>query len=508
MFRSCVAIVLLICWTLTLEGAAAAQSASDRWVMLQTAEIDAVAGDHTIDITARYARASAVKIVVKTGSLNIARLSLNYGNGQDFFDDHPINLQAGESTSIFDARDEEVVLESVSIVRTIGKEDSKQVSNIEIWVRQHLPALRPRGEDSSDASSRGYFEVPVFYGTTRASAGQRVKNGHTIIKFGNDKSSTSLTLGRAIVTVPYDRPPGSINRPEIDFLVARVALRNEDPARDFTIQETGLLSREDFIAAVRRQASTATRAKNQALIFVHGYNVSFDDALFRAAQIAKDVNFDGPIVTFSWRSAGGMWDYRHDIDTAKEAREPLRELLTLIANESGVGNVNLIAHSMGNDPVIEVLHENAEIKRRGGNAQDFKLNEIIFAAPDVSRTIFEDFAGKFSGIAHGGMTLYASNNDVAMLASERVAGGLVRAGEVPTQGILVIHGMESIDISDASTSFFTTNHCAFADRAHLITDMELLFGQTRNKHPPNLRFAVYRSAGTKERQWWYYRRNN
>jgi esterase/lipase superfamily enzyme len=37
---------------------------------------------------------------------------------------------------------------------------------------------------------------------------------------------------------------------------------------------------------------------------VHGYNVSFDDAALRTAQLAYDLTFDCPAAFFSWPSKG------------------------------------------------------------------------------------------------------------------------------------------------------------------------------------------------------------
>ncbi len=37
-------------------------------------------------------------------------------------------------------------------------------------------------------------------------------------------------------------------------------------------------------------------SSNAAFVFIHGYNVQFDDALRRTAQIKKDLDFDGPAI--------------------------------------------------------------------------------------------------------------------------------------------------------------------------------------------------------------------
>lgn len=50
--------------------------------------------------------------------------------------------------------------------------------------------------------------------------------------------------------------------------------------------------------AARIKASTGKRA----FIFVHGYNVTFEDAAKRTAQISYDLAFDGAPIFYSWPS--------------------------------------------------------------------------------------------------------------------------------------------------------------------------------------------------------------
>lgn len=357
------------------------------------------------------------------------------------------------------------------------------------------------------ASSKRYTEVPVFYGTTREKAGERPKNDRKIVSYAGSQGD-KLALGLSIVTVPTEREPGTIPRPPT-LPIVRFQFRNEDPNRDFTLAAVEELTPEEFVRQMKGQVGVAKQFSGQAFVFVHGYNVAFEDAIFRTAQIATDIGFDGPAVTFSWPSAGGLLDYDHDRETSRLAQPALRQLLEIIARDVGASAVNLVAHSMGNSPVMELLKEQGEIISRSGQTVDFKLNEIVLAAPDIDRKIFEQFAVQFSRLAKGGVTLFASNNDLALKASSKKVKGLVRAGDVPKQGIVIVPGIESIDISQASTSFLSINHSNFADRAHLIADMKLLFERTANdaKRPPDRRFSVYRPQGQQQKRWWQYTKN-
>jgi esterase/lipase superfamily enzyme len=493
---------------------AAAQTNSDGWILLHRAGVDAKGGSsQVIAMPNGTPRTVAIRLAAKSGSATLTQIAVTYGNGQVHFEgptkNRPIVLKDGEHTKPIDQREESRIVEAIRL--TLSSPQGAQVATIEVWGLRPPTTdktrvdtgVRPRGP--AESPKRRYVEVPVFYGTTRRQEADRVKNNRKLANFSGEQGQ-EMSLGRAIVTVPIERQPGSIPRPETDLILARIAFRNEDPNRDFTIAAVDVMKKEQFVSEIRKQVQLSSRFKDQAFVFVHGYNISFDDAIFRTAQIAYDILFDGPAITFSWPSRGGTWDYRHDIDTAKASREGLRQLLEIVARDTGATAINLVAHSMGNDPVLEVLREQAEILARGGQATDLKLNEIVLAAPDVSRQVFEQFAARFVNLAKGGVTLYASNNDRAMAASKSVAGGLVRAGDIPKQGIVIVSGVESIDISEASTGFFSTNHNTFADRAHLISDMQLLFERAKDKHPPDIRFRVYLTQGTKQKPWWRYRK--
>ena len=70
----------------------------------------------------------------------------------------------------------------------------------------------------------------------------------------------------------------------------------EDPKQHFTIRELKALSREEFLALVRERVGGSRSFKDQAVVFVHGYNTAFDYALYRTAQMAYDLKFDGAVL--------------------------------------------------------------------------------------------------------------------------------------------------------------------------------------------------------------------
>jgi len=307
------------------------------------------------------------------------------------------------------------------------------------------------------------------------------------------------------VTVPKEgRDKGSIPRPEWDLIVARFALRDEDRSRDFTLFAVDVLQEQDFVREARQKLSGARRFPGQAFVFVHGYFVTFDDALFRAAQIAHDLEFDGVPFVFSWPSVAGLTGYVLDRGRARDARDQLREFIDVIAKQSGATEVHLIAHSMGADPLLEVLRDIQRTETPVAQGARPRFGEIILAAPDVTRESFELIAAQITGLRRG-MTLYASSSDRALAASRWTRLGESPAGYVSSEGPVVVPGAaDTIDISSLDTSFFSINHSTFADREALLGDIRRLISS--GMRPPNTRGTAFELVQSEHGAYWRYKK--
>ena len=363
-------------------------------------------------------------------------------------------------------------------------------------------ASRSLAPQSAGDPNKPYTEVDVFFGTDRKREADRSKFGRAVAAFGTGRSA-QLTLGKAVVTVPKEgREKGSIPRPEWDLIVARFSLREEDLSRDFTVFAVDVMSQRDFVREARQKLAGSQRFQGQAFVFVHGYFVTFDDALFRAAQIAHDLEFDGVPFVYSWPSVAGVTGYVLDRGRARDARDQLREFVDIIAKESGAKEVHLIAHSMGADPLLEVLRDIQRTEPQVATGTRPRFGEIILAAPDITRESFELIAGQITGLRRG-MTLYASSSDRAMTVSRWTRLGESPAGYVPSSGPVVVPGAaDTIDISSIDTSFFALNHSTFADREALLGDIRRLISS--GMRPPSTRGEQFQLIQGENGAYWRY----
>lgn len=341
------------------------------------------------------------------------------------------------------------------------------------------------GGGAATDPNKTFDVVPVFYGTDRA-----VEPDAKRLNYGAERAH-KLQLGRALVTVPLAHKVPAIERPwviEIPYFKVKIYEETEDKSKHFTLQEIGALTKEQMLAFVKERLARSAAFKDHALVFVHGFNTSFDFALYRTAQIAYDLKFDGAPFVYSWPSGGKIASYTYDRGSAEQAEPHLAEFLEFVVKESGAKSISLIAHSMGNELLLRVLE-----RMRPKAPDGVVISQVILAAPDVDRDKFQNIARQITDFAKG-VTLYAAANDRALSYSARFWGGIPRAGDVPATGPLVIPGVDTIDVSAVSTDSLGLNHSGYAENNALLNDIRLLI-QT-GERPPDKRIPILQPMTT------------
>lgn len=349
------------------------------------------------------------------------------------------------------------------------------------------PAAKPADEP--------WDVVPVFYGTDRRST----RTGDRI-EYGSERARR-LELGGALVTVPKIHEVPNVERPwvyRLPFTQIVLFQEKEDPARHFTLKEVKVLTREDLAKLVRDRLAGAREFMEHAFVFVHGFNTTFEAALFRTAQIAYDLKFDGAPFLYSWPSKGqiGLQDYSYDRESSGQAEPYLKQFLEFVTKETGARSVSVIAHSMGNQLLLPVLRD---LKRNA--PEGVVIDQIILAAPDVDRDTFEFLAREITGVGRG-ITVLAASNDRALEASRRFWGGVPRAGDVPPEGPIVIPGIDTIDVTETSTEVLSLNHSGYAQKKQLIDDMRALLRS--GERPPQKRTPLIEAVTTPRGAFWRY----
>lgn len=160
--------------------------------------------------------------------------------------------------------------------------------------------------------------------------------------FGSAWAGT-LTYEEYEFSVPPDRKDTAISYPTA----------KPDPERQFAVIEREQLPKDAFV----QQALGSVQADGTIGIFVHGYNYSYQEALFRTAQIAADANIPGAPILFSWPSAAAVAGYVADRDAALASRTELASLVTSLSASGKVKRIVLFGHSMGGFLVMETVRQ-------------------------------------------------------------------------------------------------------------------------------------------------------
>ncbi len=225
---------------------------------------------------------------------------------------------------------------------------------------------------------------------------------------------------------------------------------------------------EEFFQALAKELDRAKR--RELLVFIHGYDFKFDEAISQAAQLKHDLEFEGVLILYSWPSRGRRLSYRADETNVKWSGEHLRNFLQELTVCSAGTRVHLIAHSMGNQALLYALND---LATRQGPSGSPRFGQIILAAPDVDADEFRGSAGPILRIADR-VTLYVCSKDRALNLSARLHDGRPRAGDAK-HDLIAIKGMDTVDVtpsdrSRAHHSYFANNRIVLADISRILKD--------------------------------------
>jgi esterase/lipase superfamily enzyme len=290
----------------------------------------------------------------------------------------------------------------------------------------------------------------MLVATTRASVDQPAG-----VMFNGERAH-GLAFADIAISIPPDqvRKIGEIQWP---------ASIPGDPARDFVTLHADKLDLKEAVAAF--DADLQQQPSRHVLLFVHGYNTSFEEAVYRFAQIVHDSGAPVVPVLFTWPSRGQLLSYVYDRDSATYSRDALEAVLQALVNDKRVASISILAHSMGNFVTVEALRQ-MSIRNHSLSP---KFKDIMLASPDID---FEVFRRQIAEIEISDktppVTLFVSNDDKALSASRFLAGGEPRLGDIdprvePFRSNLEKARVNVIDLSSLKAdSSDSMNHSKFA----------------------------------------------
>jgi len=282
----------------------------------------------------------------------------------------------------------------------------------------------------------GTSQVDMLVTTTRSDKGALPGQMFT------GERGRGLSYAEIAVSLPPDavRKAGDVQWP---------AHTPGDPSRDFVTTLADPLPEAQFDR--RLHEKLAAMPGRRVLVFTHGFNNRFEEAVYRFAQIMHDSHAPAVPLLFTWPSRGKLLSYTYDRESATYSRDALEEVLQRLTRDPQVAEVSILAHSMGNWVAIEALRQ-MSIRNHGLPA---KLSAVMLAAPDVDVDVFRTQIAEITA-PRTKFSLFVSQDDRALAVSQRLWGNVPRIGAIdpdvePYRSQLQKEGITVFDLTKLKT---------------------------------------------------------
>lgn len=295
----------------------------------------------------------------------------------------------------------------------------------------------------------GASVVDMLVATTRTPSG----DPNTL--FSGERSATPHLTDIAVSIPPASRrkvgtvqwPKKLPPNPETDFSVLRVE------------QLPTIESGEEWFSAHNKNG--------HVMVFVHGFNNLYEDAVFRFAQIVHDSDAQVTPVLFTWPSRAKVFDYNYDKESTNYSRSGLERLLQALQKNKGVTDITILAHSMGTWLAMEALRQMAI---RDGRVAP-KIENVVLASPDIDIDVFARQWSELGG-AKPNFTIFVSQDDRALALSRFISGDVQRLGQVnPAEPPYSVQfekaGITVVDLTKVKSGD-RLNHGKFAESPEIV----------------------------------------
>src|SRR6266851_1938782 len=181
--------------------------------------------------------------------------------------------------------------------------------------------------------------------------------------------------------------------------VARLRLTPPSDSRLSLAAAVGLddwrIDRLERVAKVGDLFAPAAGARD-VLIYVHGFNQTFETAALDAARLSDGIRFRGETMAFAWPSRAKLFDYGYDRESAMWSRDALQQVFAGLMASPGVARIHVVAHSVGTMLTMEALRQ---IYARQGQAATDRIGAVIFASPDIDMDGFTSSVERIGPLA-------------------------------------------------------------------------------------------------------------
>jgi esterase/lipase superfamily enzyme len=236
------------------------------------------------------------------------------------------------------------------------------------------------------------------------------------------------------------------------------------------------------------ESRLAQSSRKDVYIYIHGYNNTFEDAMFRAAEIWHFMGRVGVPIAYTWPAGlGGLRGYAYDRESGEFTVSHLRHFIRMVAECPEVERVHLIAHSRGTDVAVSALRElHLGYLAQGKSTQkELKLENLVLAAPDIDEDVFKQrFIAENLLNAAKRTTIYVSNTDRAIEAADIIFASKQRLGALAVKDVSpklrqALAKLPHVQLIECKLSSWSLNHAYVFSNPAALSDLILVLRDGR-----------------------------
>lgn len=172
------------------------------------------------------------------------------------------------------------------------------------------------------------------------------------------------------------------------------------------------IAKDSAVMAVQDQ-------KKPVVLFVHGYNESWQRDMDVSQAIFDGLGLDFTLIPFSWFSRGSVFDYFGDRQRAQKSAADLLEVL------KALDCPNVIAHSMGN----YLLQLSLALVN---GTTEALINHLAMVAADVPQDVLLPSQSNIAQVCNSGVVMWSPAD--AALEGSSIIHGKLRLGALGPMG--------------------------------------------------------------------------
>jgi esterase/lipase superfamily enzyme len=245
-------------------------------------------------------------------------------------------------------------------------------------------------------------------------------------------------------------------------------------------------------------------------IYVHGFNVTFDNPCLVAGELHHFLAANSVIMAYAWPCRQSPFLFQADVRRARESAPRLARVLEFLAAHSTADNINVLCYSAGAPLVAQALHILRQRYAELGPEelrQQLRIGRVIFAAAAINLSEFrENYFESIYDLSQR-LVILLSRQDTALALADPFSWGRSKLGatnvdSLDREDLERMAELDTLDVIDVSHGAVARHndmlgHAYWYANPWVATD---ILASLRFEWPPERRALVHRD----DKAVWYF----